>query len=200
MMGPEETTMPRTSNTIRPTRYTGLGYREDFRGCWRIYDISEPGRQGAVGPKYRTKVELLADLDRYAREYGCEDALSKAAEVKAKSQGPGPLTIPKGHRRCIGELTLPGQSGERCENAVPWNQGSDYCDECQEEERTQRPRKVPAKPADPLLDAARQALAWLDNLAKALPPDVFMDACPNDFGRMTLRRVIEEAARPEGGS
>ena len=57
--------------SIRPTRYDALGYRCDGRGLWRIYDVMELDSIGAVGPQYRTKAELLADLDRYAKQFGC---------------------------------------------------------------------------------------------------------------------------------
>jgi hypothetical protein len=47
------------------TRFPGLGYRKDSPNLWRVVDTSS-GR--SVGPQYRTKAELLADLARYARE------------------------------------------------------------------------------------------------------------------------------------
>ena len=56
---------------VRPTRFPELGYRQDGPGLWRIYALDD-GRESAVGPFYPTKAELLADLDRYAREYGCQ--------------------------------------------------------------------------------------------------------------------------------
>ena len=56
-------------DTIRPTRYPELGYRQDDHELWRIYSMD--GTPAAVGPQYRSKAELLADLDRYAKEYGC---------------------------------------------------------------------------------------------------------------------------------
>lgn len=59
-----------TMQTIRPTRYLELGYRNDGRGLWRIYALD--GTPAAVGPHYASKAELLADLNRYAKEYGCE--------------------------------------------------------------------------------------------------------------------------------
>lgn len=55
----------------RPTRYPELGYRHQGSGLWRIVDNSSGSE---VGPQYRTKAELLADLDRYARYFGCEGA------------------------------------------------------------------------------------------------------------------------------
>ena len=59
------------TDTIRPTRYEALGYRQDGPGLWRIY-----ARDGdaAVGPHYASRTELLADLARYAKDYGCADA------------------------------------------------------------------------------------------------------------------------------
>lgn len=55
---------------VRRTRFPELGYRCDGPGLWRIYDISDHDRAAAVGPQYRTRGELLADLDRYATEFG----------------------------------------------------------------------------------------------------------------------------------
>ena len=51
------------------TRYKELCYHKDAPGLWRIYADGN-----VVGPQYRTKAELLADLERYALEYGCDDA------------------------------------------------------------------------------------------------------------------------------
>lgn len=62
--------------SIRATRYhdteTGcaLGYRQDLPTLWRIYVRDAECQWAAVGPHYRTKSELLADLDRYARSWG----------------------------------------------------------------------------------------------------------------------------------
>lgn len=53
-------------NSIRPTRFPELGYRMDGPGLWRIYDTDT---ESAVGPQYATKAELLADLERYARDF-----------------------------------------------------------------------------------------------------------------------------------
>ncbi len=59
--------MPRgvPTTTIRPTRFKELGYRQDAPDLWRIYD---PDSQSAIGPFYKSKAELLADLDRYATD------------------------------------------------------------------------------------------------------------------------------------
>ena len=51
----------------RPTRYPELAY-EKHGTIWRI--IATDTNQ-AIGPFYKTKAELLADLTRYASEYGC---------------------------------------------------------------------------------------------------------------------------------
>ena len=55
--------------SIRPTRYRELGYRRDAPDLWRIVDRNG---DAVVGPQYRTKAELLADLDRFAAEFGAE--------------------------------------------------------------------------------------------------------------------------------
>lgn len=43
-----------------------------FGRDWRfiILDGSRNGHLNAVGPYYRTKMELLADMNSYARDYG----------------------------------------------------------------------------------------------------------------------------------
>lgn len=61
----------------RPTRYKELGYMEQDKGLWRLVAMPTPGLDddyAVVGPQYKTKAELMADLPRYAREYGCEGA------------------------------------------------------------------------------------------------------------------------------
>lgn len=59
-------------NNVRKTRFDGLGYlAPDKQGePWRFVDTTDSTRHAVVGPHYRTKEELLADLDRYAKEYG----------------------------------------------------------------------------------------------------------------------------------
>ncbi len=57
-------------DNLRPTRFLELAYRCDGPGLWRVYDVSSPERPAAVGPHYRTKAELLADLQRYGAEFG----------------------------------------------------------------------------------------------------------------------------------
>ena len=51
----------------RPTRFPCLMYGQTAPSCWRVIDAHET-RRAAVGPMYRTREELLSDLDRYARE------------------------------------------------------------------------------------------------------------------------------------
>jgi hypothetical protein len=58
-----------TEQEPRRTRFAELGYRCDGPSLWRIYDITDTPQP--VGPQYRTKAELLADLDRYAKNFGC---------------------------------------------------------------------------------------------------------------------------------
>lgn len=69
------------SVTVHRTRFVELGYANTGRGLWRIVALDGAGADGwhggtlnCVGPHYRTKAELLADLTRYAAEYGCADA------------------------------------------------------------------------------------------------------------------------------
>lgn len=62
------------------TRYHELTYHQAFRGLWRII-----GPQGAeIGPHYASKAELLADLDRFAAEYGCDGAFDEASALRTR--------------------------------------------------------------------------------------------------------------------
>jgi hypothetical protein len=54
----------------RATRFVELGYTT-YCGIWRVVAMDTGN---TVGPIYQTKMELLADLPRYARDYGCEGA------------------------------------------------------------------------------------------------------------------------------
>lgn len=58
-------------NRTRPTRYPELGYRRVAPETWRIVDCST---DAAIGAEYRTRAELLADLGRYAAEFGCSES------------------------------------------------------------------------------------------------------------------------------
>ena len=57
---------------IHPTRYPELGYTRVAPGVWRIVDTST---SRVVGPTYRTRLELLMDLQRYACGFGCADPM-----------------------------------------------------------------------------------------------------------------------------
>ena len=54
---------------INKTRFSELGLVNVDRGLWRFIVIED---NAVVGPYYATKIEALADLDRYAREYGLQ--------------------------------------------------------------------------------------------------------------------------------
>ena len=54
---------------VSPTRYPELGYCKCAPGLWRIVDCTDD-KGACIGPHYRTKGELLADLARYAAEFG----------------------------------------------------------------------------------------------------------------------------------
>ncbi len=60
--------MKPSTNDFRPTRYPELGYAKHTPTLWRIVSTDDGS---TIGPHYRTKGELLADLPRYAEEYGC---------------------------------------------------------------------------------------------------------------------------------
>ena len=54
---------------LHRTRFEGLGYIHQDTNLWRIVDIHDGiNISNTVGPHYRTKAELLGDLDRYATE------------------------------------------------------------------------------------------------------------------------------------
>lgn len=51
----------------RKTQYPELGYRMDSVANWRIVDTET---DASIGPCYASKAELLADLYRFAKEFG----------------------------------------------------------------------------------------------------------------------------------
>lgn len=55
----------RLKNGLSPTRFKELAFEKKGPSLWRVV-CTETGK--AVGPQYRTKTELLSDLERYARE------------------------------------------------------------------------------------------------------------------------------------
>lgn len=71
----------------RPTRYKELGYRKDGPMLWRICDLTGERAQ-AIGAHYATKAELLADLDRYAAEYGCDGTTHAAPSPAPRPREP----------------------------------------------------------------------------------------------------------------
>ncbi len=86
------------------TRYAELAYEERDRYLWRILDTT--GEHAAViGPYYKSRVELLADLDRFARDFGATET-GPALPYPLKDywnapSGEGPLAaqwIDKPHR------------------------------------------------------------------------------------------------------
>ena len=69
----------------RPTRYKGLGYMKLAPSNWRLVDLEQTAYNNrcsspnmntpsCVGPIYKTKAELLADLHRFATDFGAEAA------------------------------------------------------------------------------------------------------------------------------
>ena len=63
-----------------PTRFKGLGYAKITRNVWMCIDL-ETGAQ--IGPHYRSKGELLADLGAFARERGFETFLEVAHSTRS---------------------------------------------------------------------------------------------------------------------
>ena len=57
-----------TPQTDRTTRYPELRYARFTATLWRVLDASD---NKPVGPHYRTKRALLADMERYATQWGC---------------------------------------------------------------------------------------------------------------------------------
>jgi hypothetical protein len=58
---------------IHSTQYAGLGYANTNPAgvaLWRVIDQHDKGREASVGPLYKSKAELLADLPRYAATWG----------------------------------------------------------------------------------------------------------------------------------
>jgi hypothetical protein len=46
------------------TRFENLGYRCEAPGQWSFIDYTT---LGSIGPKYTDRLELLADIDRFAK-------------------------------------------------------------------------------------------------------------------------------------
>lgn len=62
---------------LRKTRFkdenSTLCFENQGRNNWRFVIKERDGSEGNVGPMYASKDELLADLRRYALEYGFKD-------------------------------------------------------------------------------------------------------------------------------
>ena len=53
------------------TRYPELTFQEIEKGIWRIFSKwDDENKFACTGPVYRSKSELLCDLERFARECG----------------------------------------------------------------------------------------------------------------------------------
>ena len=70
--------------SARKTQYQELGYRMDSPGNWRVVATET---DQSIGPHYASKQELLADLPRYASEYGCagRDARLEFSAIRVKT-------------------------------------------------------------------------------------------------------------------
>ncbi len=53
--------------TVTKTRFDNLGLMHVCPSLWRFVDLSDGG-EACVGPYYKTKLEALSDLHRYATE------------------------------------------------------------------------------------------------------------------------------------
>jgi hypothetical protein len=51
---------------VRSTSFNRLGYVNLGKSLWRIVDLTDS--PACVGPMYKTKIELLCDLNRYATQ------------------------------------------------------------------------------------------------------------------------------------
>jgi hypothetical protein len=97
------------------TRYTELAYEQQDAGLWRIIDMTE-GK--AIGPQYKSRAELLADSDRFAREFGATDTGPKLPypleDYRNAPSGIGPLAAQwkdKPHRLLYDLCTTLEQAG-----------------------------------------------------------------------------------------
>lgn len=64
------TKLVRDFSPVYMTRYPELSF-DRFDHIWRFIDESTGNR---IGPSYRSKAELLADLPRFAEQFGCAGA------------------------------------------------------------------------------------------------------------------------------
>lgn len=62
-------------NKIKNTRYQSLGYICEATKQWSFIDkesTTQLGHPVPIGPKYASKDELLADIERFATERGIQ--------------------------------------------------------------------------------------------------------------------------------
>jgi hypothetical protein len=78
-------------NKLYKTRFTEIGFTLNSPGDWRFVDLSDAqdgnkDHMHCIGASYATKAELLASVERYAAEYGCDGAnwLTPPAETLAQ--------------------------------------------------------------------------------------------------------------------
>ena len=64
---------------VHKTRFTELGYCHLFN-FWQCVDLTGD-KPAQVGHQYATEKELLANLEAYATEYGCENASPKPTAI-----------------------------------------------------------------------------------------------------------------------
>jgi hypothetical protein len=72
-------------DVVSSTKYRELGYTRLDSKTWQFVSL-EDRRQ--VGRHYPTRASLLADLERYASEYGCDGAEPYGAKVLASEVAP----------------------------------------------------------------------------------------------------------------
>ena len=71
---------------VHKTRFTELGFWNvpscwGWPGFWQCVDLTGD-RPAQVGYQYATKAELLANLEAYATEYGCDGANPKPSPIR----------------------------------------------------------------------------------------------------------------------
>lgn len=100
------------------TRFAELEYEKHGADLWRIVDVTDPRRPAAVGPQYKTKAELLADLERFAAVFGATGAgcaREIAGQLVSKLNG---IKVTRVHRTIFvplpRELWVPIEGGCQC--------------------------------------------------------------------------------------
>jgi hypothetical protein len=74
--------MAKNPYPVTRTRFPELGIARIAGHIWRYVAADEAGNfdpfNGCIGASYRTKGEALADLERFAADYGCSAAAAPA--------------------------------------------------------------------------------------------------------------------------